>query len=980
MKKIHSILFVCLLLLSGMSARAAERQGILSESYGEGDFKLFHNNAVADIYVDEDEQKVVLIAAADLAADIERVTGKKPAIKYSIQDLSSNVIIIGTTKSRNISELEKSGKLDTSHLDGQWETFVITTVAAPVPGVENALVIAGSDRRGTAFGVYELSRQIGVSPWYWWADVPPEKKDEIIIKKGAYKYGPPSVKYRGVFLNDEDAGLQPWAAKTFEPETGDIGPKTYAKIFELLLRLKANHIWPAMHKCTRAFNYYDKNKFVADDYAIVMGSSHCEQMLRNNVDEWKRDGSGTWDYQKNREGVRKYWEKRVSTNRSFENVYTLGMRGIHDSGMIADGDMRQRVSLLETIIREQREMLGKWVRDDVTKVPQIFCPYKEVLEMYRSGLTVPDDVTLLWPDDNFGYIRQLSTPEEQKRSGGSGVYYHISYCGMPHDYLWLNTTPPALIWYEMRKAWDYNARELWMVNVGDIKPGEIGMEFFLQMAWDIDRWSRETVPDFLAEWAGREFGEEFADDIAEVLQQYYLLNYRRKPEHMGFNEGIFTLTKTLNPDLSLYNYGDEAKKRLDAFAELNEKAEAIYEKIPASMRDAYYQLVLYPVRASNLMNQKFLYAFKSRKYAKQGRTSANAYANRAKSAFKGIKEETDYYNQSIAGGKWNEMMSDEPYSLHVFGKPKLGKVAAAEKAELGVIVEGQARQLAPTGNKSPSKKGNELPAFNRFTNKSYFIDLFNKGTLPFEWEARPSADWIRLSSSEGSLELEERIWVEINYAKAPKGNDVKGNISISGAGAEFTVDLSAFNPESSEIEEGVSIQDNGAVSINAENWLRREDRSGAGWRIISGLGRTGGAVAIMPTTMEPVEDNEIQEKAPVMKYPIYIAEPGSAKLILQAIPTHEINEGKKLRCAVSVDDGRPVLVDFVHGNNEHDQEWKKNVLRNTMEGETVLDFTKGPHELKIWGIDPSVALDKILIDFGGLKKSYLGPPETTVEN
>ena len=471
------------------------------ESGRAGDFELVRGGRAADVYVSDGDFKVVRIAANDLAADVERVTGVRPSVRTEPSGLSSYAVLVGTLgTSHLIDRLAREGKIDAKGLGGKWESFLITTVKDPLPGVRLGLVVAGSDRRGTAYGVYELSQALGVSPWYWWADVAPERRRELFVAAGTRHDGPPSVKYRGVFLNDEDWGLQPWAAKTFEPEYGDIGPKTYARLFELLLRLKANTVWPAMHEVTRPFNADPRNAAVADDYAIVMGSSHAEPMLRNNVGEWKGDPHD-YDYTKNAEGVRRYWEERVRQNGRFENLYTLGMRGIHDSAMQGPKSQPERIKLLEQIFADQRAMLARHVSPDVTKVPQVFIPYKEVLADYRNGLKVPEDVTIISPDDNFGYIRWFPSNEERRRPGGFGVYYHVSYLGRPLSYLWLETTPPALVWEEMSKAYRNGARRFWVLNVGDLKPAEAVTEFFMQMAWDAGRWRRDNLQDFLKQWA-----------------------------------------------------------------------------------------------------------------------------------------------------------------------------------------------------------------------------------------------------------------------------------------------------------------------------------------------------------------------------------------------------------------------------------------------------------------------------------------------
>jgi hypothetical protein len=498
--------------------------------------------------------------------------------------------------------------------------------------VDAALVIAGSDRRGTIYGIYQLSEMIGVSPWYWWADVPEKQKKILALHGDIFKQGPPAVKYRGIFLNDEDWGLRPWASKTFEPETGNIGPKTYAKIFELLLRLHANYLWPAMHPGSRAFNFYPTNKFLADEYGIVMGSSHCEQMLRDNVDEWDTNRFGEYNYVTNPDGVRKYWEQRVLENGKFDSTWTLGMRGIHDGAMPGGGTEREKAARLETIIAGQREMLSRLVNTNLAAVPQIFCPYKEVLPLYRLMTNLPDDITLVWPDDNFGYIREFSDARERARSGGAGVYYHVSYWGAPHDYLWLCSTAPGLIAEEMTKAYDYGADRVWILNVGDLKPAELDIEYFLKLAWNPHSWNGTNTYGPLEKQFARDFGAANAPELTSIMAEYYRLNFQRKPEHMGF------------PPASLFT-SDEAAQRLEAWQKLSARVDAIESNLPPETHDAFFELVGYPVRCAALANEKFL-------------APTNAQTAQAE-----IQRLTDIYNNRIAGGKWHGMMSDNPHGL-----------------------------------------------------------------------------------------------------------------------------------------------------------------------------------------------------------------------------------------------------------------------------------------------------------------------------
>ncbi|MBN2182592.1 MAG: glycosyl hydrolase 115 family protein [Sedimentisphaerales bacterium] len=680
-------LTVALSIIIDCNARgAAKKAMIVSQKQTEGAFCLVHSGNAAVIYTDPNDAEVVQIAAEALCKDIEMVTGILPAVRKNSDKLSAHAVIIGTLgQSGLIDRLADKGLIPAENIRGKWETFVVTVVERPFPDVERALVVAGSDRRGTAFGVFELSGMMGISPWVWWADVTPKHMDAAYIASGTIIEGPPSVRYRGIFLNDEDWGLQPWAAKNMDMDIRDIGPNTYAKIFELLLRMKGNYIWPAMHPCTKAFYYYPENPKTADRYAIVVGSTHCEPMLRNNVFEWSENFEneygrkpGEWRYDTNRQQIYRYWEDRVKQSSSYESVYTVGMRGIHDSGMPGPRSRSEKIKLLEEVISQQRGLLSEYLKKPLNEIPQIFCPYKEVLTLYQEGLKLPDDVTIVWADDNHGYIRQLSNPTEQIRSGASGVYYHLSYWGSPHDYLWLSSMSPSLVSYEMTKAFRYGASRLWVFNVGDIKPAEMETEFALSLAWDVDSWVPENAYQYLRFWAAKTFGEEFAEPIAEIKGEYYRLAQEGKPEHMGavtFDE-------------------KQADERLRDYQAIAAKAEALSKKIPERLQDAYFQLVLYPVRGACLMNEKILYARKSVRLAQQGNEGALEYTQKAQSAFEQIQSLTRKYNEDISGGKWLEMMSWRPRDLDVF---KMPQVATAE------MIKKAAENIA-AGNEEQSKR------------------------------------------------------------------------------------------------------------------------------------------------------------------------------------------------------------------------------------------------------------------------------------
>lgn len=641
------------ILAVSLSPSVAKADGLILDAPTRGSFPLATPGQVTTILRDPEDHPVVAHAAADLANDIGTVTGTHPLVAIEITPAIRRPVIMGTLgKNRLIDRIVATGKLDVTRLRGTWESFLIATIDHPLPGIEQALIIVGSDRRGTAFGAYELSEAMGVSPWVWWADVTPRHRDTLTVAHGTHRFGPPSVRYRGFFLNDEDWGLLPWAARTFDPEKGNIGSKTYERIFNLLLRLKANTLWPAMHKVSTPFNADPANAKLADDYGIIMGSSHAEPMLRNNVGEWKQPASA-FNYATNPAGVRAYWEERVRSNAAYESLWTLGMRGIHDSGIVGANSPEERVTLLNRIIADQRALLHDHVSADIAKVPQMFVPYKEVLDIYRTGLPVPDDVTIVWPDDNFGYIRQFPSEVERNRAGGTGIYYHLSYLGAPLSYLWLNTTPPALIREEMTRAYDRGARSIWIANVGDIKPAEIGITLFLEMAWNIDRWRNSSQRTFLNDWAMRTLGAEQGKAIGGILDTHFRLNFERRPEHLQWwLPGQKARQSSLPPQA--------IDTSLARFKALVEETKTVGANMHPDLSDAFFELVDYPVRAAAAANLRYFAAERYAKLIDSQPKDARLAAGLAASADQEIKALTYRFNHVIAGGKWQHIMAEEP--------------------------------------------------------------------------------------------------------------------------------------------------------------------------------------------------------------------------------------------------------------------------------------------------------------------------------
>lgn len=642
-------------------------------------FPLFARTGATPIWTDPGDADPVLNAAAAFAKDIQKVSGRVP-ISLDQNPRRGQVIIVGTLEhSVPIKTLVRAGALDASRIQGRWEASLVTVVRNPFPGVQSALVIAGSDPRGAAFALFDLSRAIGISPWTWWADVPVHRHTSCYISTATHIQDSPAVQYRGIFINDEDWGLRPWAAKKMDPEINNIGPKAYARVFELLIRLHANTLWPAMHPGSTPFHDIAENSIEAKKWGIVMGASHSEALTRNNVGEWNVKRDGPWNYQSNSAAIKKYWAEGLARNGRFENVYTVGMRGQHDSGLEATGDLQVKARLVEKIISDQQALLQKYVNPDLTKVPQVIWLYKESIDLYRARMKIPDDVTLGWTDDNYGYIRQMPDAEEQQRAGGSALYYHVSYWGSPHDYLWLCSTPPALIQEELTKAWDHGIRKLWMLNVGDIKPAEQDIDYFLQMAWKVPEFRRVPQRAFLLAWYSEQFSPQLAKDIVPIMERYYQLNFVRKPEFMGFNGYNDEVQRTaFNPLAS----GDQNRTRIEAWSSLSKAETALSIRISRPERNAYFELVRYPVQAAAQQNLKFLWTDRSYLDRYHGDSMKEKEDVRlAELSFDRIQDLTHQYN-ALGNGRWEGMMSSHPRDRHVFEMPQTAENSGDADAKL----------------------------------------------------------------------------------------------------------------------------------------------------------------------------------------------------------------------------------------------------------------------------------------------------------
>ncbi|MET4081751.1 hypothetical protein ABIB40_001700 [Pedobacter sp. UYP30] len=959
---------ICIFLCSAVIGQLSAQVKILqNHQKSAGAFPLIVNGKAANIYYDKADAEVVAQVAQLFANDISLVSGGKSPVFTTKKPAGKTAIIIGTIGANEVVDnLIKTKKINVDSIKGGWEQFVIKTVKNPMRGVAQALVIVGSDRRGTAYGTFTISKAIGISPWYWWADVPVKKDKNVYLAPLNYVSKEPSVKYRGIFINDEDWGMHPWAAKKMDTDIKDIGPKTYAKVCELLLRLKANMLAPAMHPVSGAFNKYPENKKVADRFAIMMTSSHTEPLLFNNASEWDKKVNGNWNYLTNKNGVLNVLDKRVKENSPYENIYTMGMRGIHDSEMAAVPKGVTKVSVLEDVIKGERGILEKYIKKPIIDIPQIFVPYKEVLNIYEQGLKLPDDVTIVWPDDNFGYIKRLSDSKEAARSGGAGVYYHISYLGEPNDYLWVNTTPPALIYEEMLKAYQTGAKRYWLLNVGDIKPGELGMQFFLDMAWNINDFNFDNIPNYESNFLTSIFGEQYRTDLTDVIHRYYKLGFTRKPEYMGWDfrwNAMFTEEHIYDTDFSFQNY-NEAQNRIDSYDEISAKAEKIMKDLPTAYVPSFYELLYYPVKGADLMNKKMLVAQKNRWYARQGRSITNQLAKDVVAYHDSIAMITKHYN-GLLNGKWDGMMT-APDALP---KPQVAPtetISLPENAEMGIFVSGE-------DGVHGFNNFHLLPRFNSFTKRKYHIEVYNKGKDELSWKASTKNDWIKLSKTSGKTPTQEKIWVSVDWEKAPIGVDGKGEIEVSGAGKSEKIFVSLFNQAATELNnlKGMPIEDNGVVVISPANFNRKTEKNGVKIQVINQLGYEGKSLQLGNVT-----DNAWNSSS--TEYDFYTTDAGSATVYTYALPVFAKNKEHKTQYGVSIDDS------YTHwmttASEEYSFAWKQNVIRNSAIGTTTISIDKpGKHTLKLIAGDPGMVIQKVVIDFGGLKRSYLGPKPTLVK-
>jgi len=760
------------------------------------------------------------------------------------------VIVIGTVgKSALIQKLVQQKLLNVDRIKNRWEAFQYTTAG-------NMLIIAGSDKRGAAFGAMELSRQMGVSPWYWWADVPAKKKQNIYFKKGTQVLGSPSVKYRGIFINDEAPAFSGWTKEKF----GGVNHLVYEKIFELLIRLKANYLWPAMWG--NAFNDDDTlNPILANKWGIVMGTSHHEPMLRAQQ-EWKRYGKGPWNYDSNEVVLKDFWRKGIQNMGTHESIVTIGMRGDGDKPMTQG----TAIDLLEKIVSDQRKIIEDVTKKPASQTPQMWALYKEVQDYYDKGMRVPDDVTLLLCDDNWGNIRKLPRLTDAPRKGGYGIYYHFDYVGGPRNYKWINTNNIARVWEQMHLAYEYGVKQIWIVNVGDLKPMEFPISFFLDYAYNVKKWNEDNLPEYYTKWATEQFGPSYAEDIGEVIKKYSQFNARRKPE-------------LLSPNTYSIDHYDEAKRIVDDYNELEFSAEKVDAELSPEYKDAYFELVLHPVKASANLNELYFNAALNKNAFAERSKMANVFADNVKKEFL-LDSMLSIQYHKVANGKWDHMM---------------------DQTHIGYTYWQQ-----PPRNKMPEV--NYVPADSIITS-SYW--------LPSESSASISA---------------------------------------------ISADASA----------NTFYETNDYVSIEASHWTKSINTNNVKWKVIPGIGRTGSGVSTFPVTRSTM----LGPSSPHLEYDFYSSESDNAKINLYFSPTLNFHNDEGLKYAISIDDEQPQIFSLNKEDNNV-RTWEGWVANNIIIKTSDHKVTKpGKHVVKYWMISPAIVLQKIVVDFGGVKPSYLGPPET----
>jgi len=939
-------------------------------------FRIASQGQAATIDVDPKDWEGVLRAANDLASDITKVSGGTSRVGTTLKPNPKGIVAGTIGRSELIDRLVAEGKLDVSGIKGKWESFVIQTV-------DGNLVVAGSDKRGTIYGIYDISEKIGVSPWYWWADVPVKKSAALFVKNGRYVQGSPKVQYRGIFINDEWPSFGGWTSSKF----GGFNSKMYEHLFELLLRLRANYLWPAMWSAS--FHTDDPNNFVlADQMGIVVGTSHHEPMARPHQ-EWVKNksgyGNGEWNFETNQQGIEKFFAEGAQRIRDREEILTIGMRGDGDVAM-GTGDDWANIQTLKKVVARQREIIGQVYGKDPAKVPQLWAVFTEVQRYYDAGLNVPEDVILLLCDNNWGYIRRTGPEKEKNRSGGLGLYYHIDMNGGPWNDRWVNTTTIPKLREQFNLAYQTGIDKLWIVNVGDLKPKEFPIDFIMRYAWNPDAVPADKVMEYTKSWAAQNFGTKHAAEIADIVSKYAKYNLYRKPEVQSTS--IFSIVNHHEADLEVEKWRKLAKRAEDLGAQID----PIYQ-------DAYYQLVLYPAKASAGVAELYLAAAKNKLYARQGRTIANDYAQRVRELFQLDSILSERYNHTIANGKWEQMMSDKHIGYKMWSMPKdnqypsLQLVEPLENPVMGIAIEGSEGSW-------PANERAMLPVFDGLLEQTYYIDLFNKGKGSFDFTAVADQPWIRLSQIKGKVAKQTRIQVQVAWDKVGSGRS-QGQVTVASSTGSVVVSLEAVNAKRplSAMPFFGNLTD-AEFSIPAPMFSRNVATKDAKWIRLPDLGRAEANMGIDRVTAKSAGATE----GPYLEYNVLLSKKGKARICLGILPTQDINPSRGLRIAVGLNSQSPVVLDARKGFADTFSEYtpenlsrsktlkaiqpanrdiklisngerRNEIFDNLRWLDVELDVVQtGLQKLRVYMVDPELVLEQIVVNPDNRFPSYFGAP------
>lgn len=924
-------------------------------------FPLCSSGKVADLIVSDEDYIGVKKVAAHLQNDISKVTNLTPNLFYDHTNSTGPLIIIGTIgNSSLIDKLITEGKIDNKELDGKWEKFIIQQVKNPLPGIKTALVIAGSDKRGTIYGMYDLSSQIGVSPWYYWADVSIKKQNELYVIQGKHTLGEPNVKYRGIFINDEAPALRNWAKEKF----GNFNHEFYEKVFELILRNKGNYLWPAMWVPSAFADDDSENTKLAHEYGIVISTSHHEPMMRAHA-EWEKYGMGDWNYESNQENLKEFWKQGIERMGDYESVVTVGMRGDGDEAMSEE----TAVDLMKKIITAQRDIISTVTGKSPEETPQVWAIYKEVQDYYDKGMRVPEDIMILLCDDNWGNVRILPKKEDFDYEGGFGMYYHFDYVGAPVSYRWLNVTQIERVWEQMKLSYTREVRDLWLVNVGDIKPMEFPTSFFLDFAWNAESLEASDLSNYYVQWASQQFGEVKAKEIGEIMAKYTKYNARRTPE-------------MLKPDTySIENYR-EADKVLEEFKNLSRQSTTIYNELPEDKKASYFQLVQFPVQACANLMEMYIAAGKNKYYADRGFPIANFFADKVKESFLKDEKLTTEYHQ-LLGGKWNHMMSQTHIGYRYWNNPPLNTmpevtyVQPQESTGLGYIVEyASTPKWDWLGNSRKWPNKNSLPLYDSINNQKYYIEILNRGREKLNYEIRSKNDWIVLSKNDGQIQYGDKVYVSIDWTKVTH-DETFGEVEIKSDDSTFKVHVPIRHLKSAV----GFVENNGVISINAGSYSRKYDVRENRWEVVPNLGRVDSAIIPRPFDFESKSNTH---EASRVEYDFTIFQNSDLTIEAHLSPTQDYKKSGGLKFAIAIDDEEPQIININENEDKPDWQyadwWMKSVADHIKIRQSKHnDIKAGTHTLKVWAIDPGVVIQKLIIDGGGLRNSYLGPPESIIK-